>query len=659
MASIYWTIREKIRLNPIVSQSIYIAQSALQLFSRSEFSSQVVDAAKRTGAGDGIALCVRIRDEAPDLREFVEYYLAAGIRQIFFYEARSGDNFREVLEPFIAAGHVTLIDDWPHIPISPAAEHDCVLRCIGRYAWLGCIDADEFVVIRDGRTIPEFLSQVSSRIPALALHWRAYGSNGHIKRPDLPVILAYSRRQTEPNFHVKVFVRPERVRFQRNPHSWYYRGLFSAAANEKNKKVWGSTAVPPTAEIAWINHYYHKSLEEFQRKGKRSSIHDRVGIQFNSRTQERGEAYERTANEFVDYSAVNYHRGLCALADCSICKAIAGFPSPSGFEVNAADQCGSHQNLRGIQLQGPSNPPSEFASNSLCKEETTVSVVICTRFRPAVLRSCLRAIAELNQRPDELIVVDNSTGDKGTEELAREFSAIYLIEPEVGLSRARNCGLRASKSQIVAYLDDDALPEKYWLEQIIQPFSDSRVAVVTGAVFVPDLARNSVRRSQQMFLDMTDDRWFEIAAFGGLGIGTNMALRKSACGTPDFFDERLGRGAPFHGMEEHLAFTRLLSRGYGAVHLPGAIVHHASQNPLDLDHEARYHFAYSLLLFSEFPEHRSNLLRFLFQRMRRKPLTWMRNSPDPGEVVSSNWAVLLGASFSGPLLYLRTRKPRK
>jgi hypothetical protein len=340
MASIYWTIREKIRLNPLVSRSIYIAQSIIRLCTRSEYSSQVADAANRSGAGAGVALCVRIRDEAPDLREFVEYYLAAGINQIFFYEARSVDNFREVLAPFIDAGHVTLIDNWPHVPISPAAEHDCILRCIGRYAWLGCIDADEFVVIRDGRTIPEFLSQVPSRFPALALHWRMYGSNGHIKRPDLSVILAYNRRQPEPNLHVKVFVRPDRIRFQRNSHSWYYRDLFATAVNEKNRKVWGSTAVPQSAELAWINHYYHKSLEEFQRKGKRSSVLDRVGIKFNSRTPRRGAEYELTANSVEDISAVKYHRGLCSDADCSICAAIANSGCPSRPEVCATNQRG-------------------------------------------------------------------------------------------------------------------------------------------------------------------------------------------------------------------------------------------------------------------------------------------------------------------------------
>jgi len=289
----------------------------------------------------------------------------------------------------------------------------------------------------------------------------------------------------------------------------------------------------------------------------------------------------------------------------------------------------------------------------------TVSIVICTRYRPAPLRNCLRAIAALSCRPHELIIVDNSAGDKDTEELAREFSAVYFVEPSVGLSRARNAGLAASKSEIVAYLDDDALPEEHWLERIIEPFSDPLIAVVTGAAIVPGSMSSSVKLAQPFFLNQTEKKWFEIAAFGGLGIGTNMALRKSACGTANFFDERLGRGAPFHAMEEHHAFAKLLSLGFGAVHLPAAIVYHSSQNPMNAEREARFHFAYSMLLFSEFPKRRGDLLRFLFRRMRRKPLTWVRDAPDPGEVISSNWRVLLNASISGSFLYLKTRKPRE
>ncbi len=289
----------------------------------------------------------------------------------------------------------------------------------------------------------------------------------------------------------------------------------------------------------------------------------------------------------------------------------------------------------------------------------TVAVVICTRFRPAALRNCLRAIAALKRTPDELIVVDNSSGDKQTEDLALEYSASYFVEPAIGLSRARNRGLSASNSELVAYLDDDALPEEHWLELIIEPFDNPQVAVVTGEAILPDSAGYSKEPPSPTHLDKTDKQWFEIAAFGGLGIGTNMALRKSACKIPDFFDERLGRGAPFHGMEEHFAFAQLLSEDYCAVHVPAAVVYHSSQNALNLNRDARSQFAYSMLLFSEFPDRRMDLLRFLFRRMRHKPLSWERDSPDPGVIVSSSWRVLLKASLTGALLYFRTRKRKK
>jgi hypothetical protein len=328
MASLYFILYEKLRLNPIASKAIYISQSLLNKF-ETAFSSKVKDAAMSPSAPDGVALCVRIRDEALNLKEFIEYYLAAGISHFFFYEARSTDNFHAVLDPFISEGVVTLIDNWPHVPISPAAEHDCILRCIGRFAWMGCLDADEFVVVRDNLSIPDYLYGIPKRSPAAALHWKMYGSSGHLKRPQLPVILAYPRRARVPDLHVKVFLRPDRVRYCRNSHSWYYRGLFSAAVDENGRCVWGSASLPATAEKAWINHYYHKSHEEFTSKGRRASVLDRSGIQFNSRTAERGANFESAANEVWDLAAVDYHKTRCTRKDCSICSAISATNAPS------------------------------------------------------------------------------------------------------------------------------------------------------------------------------------------------------------------------------------------------------------------------------------------------------------------------------------------
>lgn len=292
------------------------------------------------------------------------------------------------------------------------------------------------------------------------------------------------------------------------------------------------------------------------------------------------------------------------------------------------------------------------------KPDLTAAVVICTRKRPIPLRKCLEAIARLARIPDEVVVVDNSSGDKETESVALEFSARYTLEPIEGLSRARNRALTECNSEVVAYLDDDAVPDERWLELILEPFADPCVAAVTGETTLPGSCVIGASPEPSWRLSNKDPRWFEIAAFGGLGIGTNMALRRAACAGWSVFDQRLGRGALFEGMEEHHAFVRLLSLGHTAAHVPAAIVFHRSQKRGDIKQEARNQIGYSMLLFSEYPSHRLDLLRFLLRRVRHKPLTWQRDAPDPGEIITSGWRVLLNASLSAVLLFLRNRKPK-
>jgi hypothetical protein len=278
--SAYFRVREAVRSHPAVMKALYLAQS-VRHSNIGAFRKEVIRRSNASTAGRGVAICCRIRDEALNLSEFVDYYLAAGVEHIFFYERLSTDDFRQVLQPYIDSGAVTLLENWHTYPVSPAAEQDCILRCIGKYAWVGFIDADEFVVIGDGKAIPEYLAAFAG-YPAVALHWYMFGSNGHKTRPTAPVIDSYIRRESVPNRHVKVFVRPEAVAKCRNSHSWYYRGM-KAAVNENHEPVYGSFA-RPTAETAWINHYHHKSDEEYFAKAMRGSVLDQVGIQFQNRT---------------------------------------------------------------------------------------------------------------------------------------------------------------------------------------------------------------------------------------------------------------------------------------------------------------------------------------------------------------------------------------
>jgi cellulose synthase/poly-beta-1,6-N-acetylglucosamine synthase-like glycosyltransferase len=274
------------------------------------------------------------------------------------------------------------------------------------------------------------------------------------------------------------------------------------------------------------------------------------------------------------------------------------------------------------------------------------------------LRKCLEGIAQLERSPDEVIVVDNTSGDKETEAVTRAFAATYLVEPIRGASRARNRGLTESHSEIVAYLDDDATSDVHWLGNLLGPFKDPQVAAVAGRVVTPESPAENSTRETAIFISNKDPKWFEIASFGGLALASNMAFRRRVCTGQKVFDERLGRGAPLQIGEEHYAFAFLLSRGYTVVYLPDAIVFHPNPTHGEIKQEARNSIAYSMLMFSEFPDSRFDLLRFLFRRVQRKPLNWQRDAPDPGEIVTSGWRVLLAASLSAALLFFRTKKPK-
>ncbi|MGA9584121.1 MAG: glycosyltransferase family 2 protein [Terracidiphilus sp.] len=337
-------------------------------------------------------------------------------------------------------------------------------------------------------------------------------------------------------------------------------------------------------------------------------------------------------------------------------------PSPIAY---ARQSCGRHASWHAkflefeVEVCGLNAPASGLAQITRipCRKEATltVTVVICTRNRPGYLKECLLGIARLDPRPDDVLVVDNTQGNKETENVAREFGARYITQPVQGLSRSRNRGLAECDTDIVAFLDDDAIPASDWLGILVEPFANDKTAASTGRVVTP-VSNCASELESPRILSKTDPQWFEIATFGGMGVGLNMALRRSACADWTVFDERLGRGAPFHIGEETYAFAGLLQRGYSAAYVPSAVVFHPPHRRDPIEIEARYSFAYWLLLFSAFPTERLSLLRFIVRRLRRKPLEWPRDPQEPGEIVTSGWRVLFKAGWEGLWLFLRTPK---
>src|SRR5512144_2419002 len=154
-------------------------------------------------------------------------------------------------------------------------------------------------------------------------------------------------------------------------------------------------------------------------------------------------------------------------------------------------------------------------------EGTPVCTVVgCTRDRPRELDRCLGALETLDSPGHTVLVVGNALTDDGSSDIARRHSARYLREPVAGLSRARNLGARACESEIVAFIDDDAVPEAGWLSHLVSEFEDPSVMAVTGRIEPLSLDTQAERLFERLggfgshatnrSIDKATENWFEI-----------------------------------------------------------------------------------------------------------------------------------------------------
>jgi glycosyltransferase involved in cell wall biosynthesis len=209
-----------------------------------------------------------------------------------------------------------------------------------------------------------------------------------------------------------------------------------------------------------------------------------------------------------------------------------------------------------------------------------ITVAICTRNRARFLHKAVNSVLPQLTGHAEILIVDNGSTDD-TLKIATEFAAAnaqvkFFIEPQTGLSRARNLALRQASGDWVIFLDDDAEAKPGWLaayEGFFSNLPSAKVAVAGGAV-IPRF-------------EIPPPKWLNAGGMLELGLESfcipsashlwecNCAWHRAAAVQVGGVDAQLGHQGEVAGYHEGADLdARLRNAGYEIWWLPGAAIRH-------------------------------------------------------------------------------------
>jgi GT2 family glycosyltransferase len=229
-----------------------------------------------------------------------------------------------------------------------------------------------------------------------------------------------------------------------------------------------------------------------------------------------------------------------------------------------------------------------------------LTVAVCTRNRADLLRRCLAALVAMREtRADaraalDILVVDNAPSDDRTRATVADFADFrYVVEPVPGLDFARNRALAGTDRPWLAYVDDDAVVDRFWLERLAEGVAASPEAGgFTGPVLPLLLETEAQLRFEWdggfgagfLWERHGRDRWADAiypTNAGRFGTGACMVFSSRALRAVGGFDEALDTGPPLPGGGDIDMFYRLIRSGHRLIHLPGLLVHHEHRRDMD------------------------------------------------------------------------------
>ncbi|TWB35140.1 glycosyl transferase family 2 [Nitrospirillum pindoramense] len=253
-----------------------------------------------------VSICAIVKNEGDFLLEWVAYYRLMGVDRFVIYDNGSTDGTRLLLDRIAACAGITVVD-WPsaagHATLLFPEARDVVmslpnpqdfdwwgnttlgpqLRAYNHFLtyfgaetdWALFIDADEFVVSREGLSLPALAANYGAApgVGAVAVNWRYFGSSGQLEPDGRLVTERFTRcapARHNGHVHMKTLARTAAVdrmliHSGRLREGWRYVDDLGAAVELRDH------AFTPDISHArlYIHHYSVKSRWEFERKRAR------------------------------------------------------------------------------------------------------------------------------------------------------------------------------------------------------------------------------------------------------------------------------------------------------------------------------------------------------------------------------------------------------
>lgn len=219
-----------------------------------------------------LAICTIFRDDAPYLKEWIEFHKIVGVEHFYLYNNFSQDHFLHVLQPYINAGEVELID-WPYLDntfqgfcftVQPEAYNDCIMRTRGKVHWLAIIDTDEFLTPTENNTSVSTILDMYKEFAGVCFDWQVFGTSNVPSIPEnktlIETLRLKAKRDHPKHQFYKSIVQPKYVKYCDNPHFAHYKYHCFAVNPEKTPmKSKKSAFNRPHLKPLVINHYWTRA----------------------------------------------------------------------------------------------------------------------------------------------------------------------------------------------------------------------------------------------------------------------------------------------------------------------------------------------------------------------------------------------------------------